>query len=76
MQADRTGGTLLFTIMHNDSVRTQVYVPQDEAIGVTPGVDGVVRVPKIPGRTFPGKVTRCAATGNANVAGRSRHPES
>jgi len=37
-----------------------VFVPQDEAFGLGPGVDAVVRVPEIPDRTFPGKVTRIA----------------
>jgi RND family efflux transporter MFP subunit len=35
-------------------------VPQDAAFGVAPGVDAVVRVPEMPGRTFPGKVTMIA----------------
>ena len=30
------------------------------AFGVTPGVEAVVRVPEMPGREFPGKVTRIA----------------
>jgi RND family efflux transporter MFP subunit len=51
----------MFTLMHPDVIRTQVYVPQDEAFGLGPGVDAVVRVPEIPGRTFPGKVTRIAS---------------
>ena len=50
----------MFTIMQSDVIRTQVYVPQDAAFGVTPGVDAVVRVPELPDRTFPGKVTRIA----------------
>jgi multidrug efflux pump subunit AcrA (membrane-fusion protein) len=33
---------------------------KDEAFGVAPGVEAVVRVPEIPGRDFPGKVTRIA----------------
>jgi RND family efflux transporter MFP subunit len=41
-------------------LRIQLYVPQDEAFGVTPGVDAIVRVPEIPGRDFPGTVTRIA----------------
>jgi RND family efflux transporter MFP subunit len=41
-------------------IRTQVYVPQDQAFDVAPGVDAVVRVPELPGRTFPGKVARIA----------------
>ncbi len=38
----------------------QLFVPQDAAIGVKPRVDAAVRVPEMPGRTFPGKVTRIA----------------
>jgi RND family efflux transporter MFP subunit len=41
-------------------LRIQLYVPQDEAFGVSPGVDAVVRVPEMPGRDFPGTVTRIA----------------
>ena len=41
-------------------IRTQVYVPQDQAFGVAPGVEAVVRVPELPDRGFPGKVTRIA----------------
>jgi RND family efflux transporter MFP subunit len=52
--------TLMYTLMHFDVIRTQVYVPQDEAFGLSPGVDAVIRVPEIPGRAFPGKVTRIA----------------
>ena len=55
-----SGSTFMFMLMHPDVIRTQVYVPQDEAYGVGPGVDAVVRVPEIPDRTFPGKVTRIA----------------
>jgi RND family efflux transporter MFP subunit len=57
----QSGSTFMFTLMHPDVIRTQVYVPQDEAFGLGPGVDAVVRVPEIPGRTFPGKVTRIAS---------------
>jgi RND family efflux transporter MFP subunit len=60
VQADATGGTFLFTLMQSDVLRIQLYVPQDEAFGVAPGVDAVIRVPEIPGRDFPGKVTRIA----------------
>ena len=56
-----SGSTFMFTLMHADVIRTQVFVPQDEAFGVSPGVDAVVRVPEIPDRTFPGKVTRIAS---------------
>ena len=54
------GSTFMFTMMHSDVIRTQVFVPQDEAFGVGPGVDADIRVPEIPGRTFAGKVTRIA----------------
>jgi RND family efflux transporter MFP subunit len=50
----------MFTLMHPDVIRTQVFVPQDQAFGLGPGVDAVVRVPEIPDRSFPGKVTRIA----------------
>jgi RND family efflux transporter MFP subunit len=56
-----SGSTFMFTLMHPDVIRTQVFVPQDEAFGVGPGVDAVVRVAEIPDRTFPGKVTRIAS---------------
>jgi len=56
----QTGSTFMFTLMQSDVIRTQVYVPQDAAFGVAPGIDAVVRVPEIPDRTFPGKVTRFA----------------
>ena len=55
-----SGSTFMFTLMHPDVIRTQVFVPQDEAYGIVPGVDAAVRVPEIPNRTFPGKVTRIA----------------
>jgi RND family efflux transporter MFP subunit len=60
VQADATSGTFLFTLMHSDTIRIQLYVPQDEAFGVAPGVEAVVRVPEMPGREFPGTVTRIA----------------
>ena len=60
VQADAASGTFLFTLMHSDELRTQLYVPQDEALGVAPGVEAVIRVPEIPGRDFPGTVTRIA----------------
>jgi RND family efflux transporter MFP subunit len=60
VQADATSGTFMFTIMQGDVIRTQVFVPQDEAIGVKPGIDVVVHVPEMPDRTFPGTVTRIA----------------
>jgi RND family efflux transporter MFP subunit len=60
VHADTTSGSFMFTIMQSNVIRAQVYVPQDSAFGLAPGVDAVVRVPEIPRRTFPGKVTRIA----------------
>jgi RND family efflux transporter MFP subunit len=60
VQGNATSGTFMFEIMQKDIVRVWVYVPQDTAFGVAPGVDAVVRVPELPNREFPGKVTRIA----------------
>jgi RND family efflux transporter MFP subunit len=57
----QSGSTLMFTMMHSDVIRIQLFVPQDEAFGVAPGVDAVVHVPEIPDRSFRGKVTRIAS---------------
>ncbi len=46
--------------MQRDVIRVFAYVPQDAAFGVAPGVDAIVRVPEMPNREFPGKVTRTA----------------
>jgi RND family efflux transporter MFP subunit len=56
----QAGTTFMFTMMQSDVIRTQVYVPQDAAFGVTQGIEAVVRVPEMPDRTFPGTVTRLA----------------
>ncbi|MFN5412962.1 efflux RND transporter periplasmic adaptor subunit [Bradyrhizobium sp.] len=56
----QAGSTFMFTLMHANVIRTQVFIPQDEAFGVAPGVDADIRVPEVPDRTFPGKVTRIA----------------
>jgi RND family efflux transporter MFP subunit len=60
VQADAASGTFLFQLMHSDVIRIQLYVPQDDALGVAPGAQAVARVPEIPGREFPGMVTRIA----------------
>lgn len=60
VQADAVNSTFMFTILQSNVVRTQIYVPQDAAAGVKPGIDAVVRVPEVPNRTFPAKVTRIA----------------
>ncbi|MDB5515820.1 MAG: ragD protein [Tardiphaga sp.] len=56
-----SGSTLMYTVMQSNVIRIQLFVPQDEAFGVAPGVEAVVHVPEIPGRDFPGKVTRIAS---------------
>ena len=60
VQADAASGTFLFQLMQSDLMRIQLYVPQDDALGVTPGTKAVVRVPEMPGRDFLGTVTRIA----------------
>ena len=56
----QSGSTMMYTMMHSNVIRIQLYVPQDEAFGVEPGVKAVVHVPEIPNRDFPGTVTRIA----------------
>jgi RND family efflux transporter MFP subunit len=58
--ADATSGTAMFSMVQSDVIRVWVYVPQDDAFGVRPGVDAVIRVPAMPNLTFHGKVTRIA----------------
>jgi RND family efflux transporter MFP subunit len=60
VQGNISSGTFMFEMMQNNVIRVYVYVPQDSAFGVAPGVDTVVRVPEMPNRDFPGKVTRIA----------------
>jgi RND family efflux transporter MFP subunit len=60
VQGNANTGTFMFEIMGRDVIRVFVYVPQDAAIGVAPGVGAILRVPEMPNREFPGKVTRIA----------------
>jgi RND family efflux transporter MFP subunit len=60
VQADATSGTFMFTINKDNVIRTQVFVPQDAAFGVVPGIEAIVHVPEMPGHPFPGNVTRIA----------------
>ncbi|HWX28076.1 MAG TPA: efflux RND transporter periplasmic adaptor subunit [Steroidobacteraceae bacterium] len=60
VEGNAASGTFMFEIMQNDVIRVWVYVPQDSAFGVAPGIDAVVRVPELPDREFPGTVTRLA----------------
>src|SRR5271169_1165211 len=58
--ADATSGTSMFSMTHSDVIRVWVYVPQDSAFGVKPGIEAVIRVPAMPNLTFHGSVTRIA----------------
>jgi RND family efflux transporter MFP subunit len=58
--ADAASGTAMFSMNHSDVIRVWVYVPQDSAFGVKPGIEAVIRVPAMPNLTFDGKVTRIA----------------
>jgi RND family efflux transporter MFP subunit len=58
--ADATGGTAMFSLQRSDVIRVWIYVPQDDAFGVKPGIEAVVRVPAMPNLTVHGKVTRIA----------------
>src|SRR5208282_2176782 len=60
VQGNANTGTFMFEVMQRDVIRVFVYVPQDAAFGVAPGVDATIRVPEIPNREFGGKVTRIA----------------
>jgi RND family efflux transporter MFP subunit len=60
VQGNAASGTFMFEVMQRDVIRVSVYVPQDAAFGVTPGVEAVVRVPELADREFPGKVSRIA----------------
>jgi RND family efflux transporter MFP subunit len=61
VQADAAGGVPMFTLMHSDVIRIQLYVPQDQAFGLEKGVEAIVRVPELPGIEFRGTVARVAS---------------
>jgi RND family efflux transporter MFP subunit len=58
VQGNAASGTFMFEIMQKDVIRVWVYVPQDAAFGVAPGLKTVVRVPELPDRELRGTVTR------------------
>lgn len=60
VQADAVNATFMFTLQQSSVIRTQVFVPQDAAVGVRPGIKAVITVPELPGRRFTGTVTRIA----------------
>jgi RND family efflux transporter MFP subunit len=60
VQGNAANGTFMFEMMQDNVIRVWVYVPQDSAFGVAPGIDAVIRVPELPDREFSGRVTRIA----------------
>jgi hypothetical protein len=67
----------MFTLMHSDVMRIQLYVSQSEAFGLAPHVDAVLRVPEIPDRTCPAKVAPIADAlqlGTRTCSARSTSP--
>jgi len=54
------GSTLLYRIAQTDRLRTYVNVPQADAESVRVGQHAVLVIPDLPGRGFPGAVTRTA----------------
>jgi RND family efflux transporter MFP subunit len=58
--ADASSGTPLFAASHDNVLRVQVYVPQEVALQLKPGMLATLDVPELPGRSFTGKVARTA----------------
>jgi len=56
-----TGNTLLFRIAQTGTLRTYVNVPQTNANSVRVGQPAFLSVSNLPGRRFPGRVTRTAS---------------
>jgi len=54
------GSTLLYRIAQTDRLRTYLNVPQADAGSVRVGQQAVLVIPDLPGRGFPGAVTRTA----------------
>ncbi len=58
VQADAGGAIPLLSMDRDDVLRVTINVPQNAAVGVGPGVKADVKVPQLPGRSFPGEVQR------------------
>ena len=52
------GSTLLYRVAQTDRLRTYLNVPQVDAQSVRVGQTATLTIPDLPGRTFPGTVTR------------------
>jgi RND family efflux transporter MFP subunit len=59
--ANDNSGTPLFSIAHTDTLRVQIYVPQDSYFGMKDGDEAEVTVPELPGRVFRGRLARNAS---------------
>ncbi|MGU3668064.1 efflux RND transporter periplasmic adaptor subunit [Methylobacterium sp. A49B] len=59
------GGTPLLSIDEDSTLRITVNVPQNDAVGIKPGVKAVITVPQLPGRSFDGFVERSSVALNA-----------
>ncbi len=59
------GGTPLLSMDQDSTLRITVNVPQNDAIGVKPGVQAAITVPQMPGRRFEGFVERSSVALNA-----------
>jgi RND family efflux transporter MFP subunit len=58
--ANDNSGTPLFSIAHTDTLRVQIYVPQDDYFGMKDGDEAEVTVPELPGQIFRGRLARNA----------------
>jgi len=58
--ANDNSGTWLFSIAHTDTLRVQIYVPQEDFFGMKVGDKADVTVPELPGRIFHGTLARTA----------------
>ncbi len=52
------GSTMLFRIAQTGTLRTYINLPQSDADSIRPGQHAAVTIPELPGRRFPGVVTR------------------
>ena len=55
------GSTMLFRIAQTARLRTYVNVPQGDAASIHVGQQAALLIPEMPGRRFPGTVTRTAS---------------
>ncbi len=65
--ADATSGTPLFAIAHDNVLRVRVFVPQDAALQLKPGMPATLDVPELQGRSFTGKIARTANSLDPNT---------